>query len=107
MWRARGFRSSLMSFATALERLGGHVREAGPRGASASVKSEASCRSTLRRFNRASRRVASMMLLAFVAVVVNGALVLGLALAFWPRRRGDHRTKLLEEMRRAACEVRR
>ena len=36
-----------------------------------------------------------MMLLAFVAVVVNGGLVLGVALAFWAHRRADPRTKLL------------
>ena len=47
-----------------------------------------------------------MLLLASVAVVVNGALVLGLALVFWARRRADPRMKLLEEMRRAASDVR-
>ncbi len=46
-----------------------------------------------------------MMLLAFVAVVVNGGLVLGVALAFWAHRRADPRTKLLEQMRRAASDV--
>jgi hypothetical protein len=42
------------------------------------------------------------MVLVVVAVLVNGALVAGLALAFWNRRRAGPRQRIVEEMKRAA-----
>jgi hypothetical protein len=42
------------------------------------------------------------MVLVALAVLVNGALVAGLALAFWGRHRAGPRQRLLEEMKRAA-----
>jgi hypothetical protein len=46
------------------------------------------------------------MVLVVLSVLVNGALVAGLALVFWTRQRAGPRQHLLEEIKRAAGGVR-